>query len=150
MRVVTMALLAAGLTGPALAQSGPVAVTDAWSRASTPGAQTAAIYVTVTSAEPDRLTGVTTPVAATAEVHQSRMDHGVMQMRPVPGGLAVTPGTPIHMVPGSYHIMLMGLKQPLQQGTQIPLTLTFEHASAVTVQATVASPGASAPPPARK
>jgi copper(I)-binding protein len=50
------------------------------------------------------------------------------------------------MAPGGYHIMLLGLKQPLIQGEQVPLTLTFEHAGPVTVQASIAGPGASAPP----
>ena len=144
-------LAAAGLlvTLPALAQPANVAVTQAWSRATTAAAQTGAIYVTVTASQPDRLTGASTPAAATAELHVSRMDHGVMQMRPVPDGLPVTPGTPIRMVPGGYHLMLTGLKQPLKQGDHIPVTLTFEHAGPVTADAVVAGPGASAPPPGR-
>lgn len=135
------------LHGVAAAQPATVAVTEAWSRATTGAAQTAAIYVTVTASEPDRLTGAATPVAAMAELHQSRMEGGVMEMRAVPGGLPVAPGTPIHMAPGGYHLMLMGLKQPLTIGDHIPVTLTFEHAGAVTTDAVVAGPGASAPPP---
>ncbi len=145
-RVALPVLLALSFGSPVVAQPAPVAVTEAWARASTPSAQTGAIYVTVTAAEPDRLTAVSTPFATQAEVHENRMNNGVMEMRAVPGGLAVTPGAPIHMTPGGYHIMLMGLKQPLKQGGQVPLTLTFEHAGAVTLQASVAGPGASAPP----
>ncbi|WP_158743788.1 copper chaperone PCu(A)C [Acidisphaera sp. L21] len=146
MRLMLSALVLAALSTAALAQSTGVAVTQAWSRASTPAAKTGAIYVTVTAGGPDRLTGASTPVAETAEVHQSKMTNGVMEMRPVEGGLAVTPGTPIHMAPGGYHIMLLGLKQPLQQGSHVPLTLNFEHAGAVNVEAVVAGPGASEPP----
>ena len=146
MRFVLPTLLVIGLASPAQAQSGAVAVTEAWSRASTPAAQTGAIYVTVTAAEPDRLTAVSTPYASKAELHESKMSKGVMEMRAVTGGLPVTPGAPIHMAPGGYHIMLMGLKQPLKQGGQVPLTLTFEHAGPITVEASVAGPGASAPP----
>ena len=142
-------LLAGGFVAvclPALAQPAGVAVTEAWSRATTGAAQTAAVYVTVTATEPDRLIGASTPVAGTAELHQSRMADGVMEMRPVPGGLAVTPGAPIHMAPGGYHLMLMGLVQTLKQGDHFPVTLTFQHAGAVTAEAVVAGPGASAPP----
>jgi copper(I)-binding protein len=146
MRFVFPALLAASLAGSAWAQPAPIAVTEAWSRASTPSAQTGAIYVTVTAAEPDRLTAASTPYATKAEVHESTVTNGVVEMRPVPGGLPVTPGAPIHMAPGGYHIMLLGLKQPLKQGEQVPVTLTFEHAGRVTVQADVAGPGASTPP----
>ena len=147
MRLPILIVFAGCLASSAWAQPADVAVTEAWSRATTPVAQTGAMYVTVTASQPDRLTGASTPVAASAELHVSRMRNGVMEMRPVPDGLAVTPGTPIHMAPGSYHLMLMGLKQPLKQGDHVPLTLTFAHASAITVDAVVAGPGASAPPP---
>ena len=149
MRLLSYIAPAILLAGAAAAQPAAVAVTDAWSRASTPSAQTGAIYVTVTASQPDRLIGASTPAAAEADIHQSRMRAGVMEMRPVPDGLPVTPGVPIHMAPGGYHIMLTGLKQPLKQGDHVPLTLTFQHAGAVTVQAVVAGPGASAPPPGK-
>ena len=146
MRPLLLALAGLAVFSPAFAQPAEVAVTEAWSRATTGAAQTAAIYVTVTATQPDRLTGASTPAAATAELHQSRLEGGVMEMRPVPDGLPVAPGTPIHMAPGGYHVMLMGLKQPLRLGDHVPVTLTFEHAGAVTTQAVVAGPGASAPP----
>lgn len=149
MRLPALIMFAAILATSAHAQPANVAVTEAWSRASTPGAQTGAVYVTVTASQPDRLTGASTPVAADAELHVSRMRAGVMEMRPVPGGLPVTPGVPIHMAPGGYHLMLTGLTQPLKQGDHVPLTLTFEHAGPITVDALVAGPGANAPP-ARK
>ncbi len=142
--LLTAAILLA--TGAAWAQPPPVAVTQAWSRATTGAAQTAAVYVTVTAAEPDRLTGASTPAASTAEIHLSGMKDGVMEMRPVQGGLPVTPGAPIRMAPGGYHIMLLGLKQPLRQGDHLPITLLFEHAGAVAAEAAVAGPGASQPP----
>lgn len=147
MRLLPIILLAAGVTLPVFAQQGGVTVTEAWSRASTPAAKTGAVYVTVTTGQADRLTGASTAVAEMAGLHQSRMQNGVMEMRPVEAGLPVTPGAPIHMAPGGYHIMLMGLKQPLKQGEHVKLTLKFEHAGMVDVDAVVAGPGASAPPP---
>ncbi len=149
MRTMLIACGFATVNAVASAQPPAVAVTEAWSRATTGAGQTAAVYVTVTAAQPDRLTTVSTPAASMAELHQSRMEAGVMQMRAVPGGLAVTPGTPIHMAPGGYHIMLMGLKQPLKLGDHVAVTLSFEHAGPITADALVAGPGASAPPPAR-
>ena len=141
-------LAAAGLVAslPALAQPASVAVTGAWARATVASAETAAIYLTVTASQPDRLTGASTPAALKTELHETRTVDGVVQMRAVPAGLPVTPGTPIHMAPGGYHVMLVGLKQQLRQGEHIPVTLTFEHAGPVTTDALVAGPGASAPP----
>ncbi len=68
-------------------------------------------------------------------------------MRPVMDGLPVTATAPIHMAPGGYHIMLLGLKQPLKQGDHVPVTLSFAHAAPITTQAIVAAAGASQPPP---
>jgi copper(I)-binding protein len=129
---------------------GTIAVTNAWARATAGLAATGAIYCTVTATEPDRLTGAFTPVAATAALHQTSMDHGVMRMRPV-DGLAVAPGTPVTLAPGGYHVMLTGLKQKLVTGESFPLTLTFQHAGAVKTVVMVERPGASGPagqPPA--
>ena len=92
MRVAAAATLAMLLAMPAWAQPATVAVTGAWSRASAGPAQTGAVYVTVTASQPDRLTGASTPAADMAEVHRTRLEHGVMEMRPVEGGLDVTPG----------------------------------------------------------
>ena len=69
--------------------------------------------------QPDGLTGASTPVAATAEVHETTHNNGIMKMRPV----AVVP-VPSHQTvtfsPGGYHIMLMGLKHKLVAGESFP------------------------------
>ncbi len=145
MRLSTLFVIAALAAGPAQAQPS-VTVTQAWSRATTPAATTGAVYVTVTVAEPDRLTGASTSASERAEIHLSRMTDGVMEMRPVMDGLPVTATAPIHMAPGGYHIMLLGLKHPLREGEHIAVTLTFDHAGAITTDAVVAGPGASQPP----
>ena len=38
---------------------------------------------------------------------------------------------------GSYHIMLIGLNRPLVAGEKLPITLKFEKAGVVTVEAKV-------------
>jgi copper(I)-binding protein len=74
-------------------------------------------------------------------------DNGVMRMRPVPG-LPLETGKPVVLKPGSYHVMLMGLKQQLKPGDSFPVTLTFEHAAPVTATVMVGTAGASEPPTA--
>ena len=93
------------------------------------------------SGAPDQLTAASSPVAMKATLHESFDDHGVMKMRPIPA-LPVQPGTPVTLAPGGYHIMLEGLKQPLQPGETFPVTLTFAHAGTITATATVQKPGA--------
>jgi hypothetical protein len=58
-------------------------------------------------------------------------------MRPVPGGLELPPGKPVSLQPGGYHIMLTGVKAPLQGGQSIPVRLTFEHAAPLDIMVTV-------------
>ena len=140
---VAMALLAAL---PALAQQpAPVAVRDAWARATAPGASTGAVYLTLTSPAGDKLTGVTSPAAPRAGLHETRMDGGIMRMRPVEGGLDLPPGLPVTLAPAGRHIMLEGLTAPLRQGGTVPLRLTFQNAPPLDVQAQVQAAGARGP-----
>jgi copper(I)-binding protein len=123
-------------TVAAAAETG-ITVDKVWARPSAGAAKTSAAYFTVSDAgKPDRLTGVSTPAAAMAELHETINDNGIMKMRGVPG-IALEPGKPVIFAPGGYHVMLMGLKQPLKVGDTFPLTLTFEHSAPVTVNVPV-------------
>jgi hypothetical protein len=145
--ILVAALLAAS---PAMAQtssppSSTVQVQGAWARATTPHAQSGGIFLTLTDqGAPDRLVGAATPVATTAEVHQTANDHDVMKMEAVPT-LDLPPGKPVALTPGGYHIMLMGLKQQLKPGDTFPVTLTIAKAPPVTTTVTVGKAGASGP-----
>jgi len=134
------------VAAPVLAQAQAVQVDNAWARATAAGAMSGGIFLTVTdTGAPDRLVGVSTPVAATAELHETVNDNGVMRMRPVPG-LALEPGKPVVLQPGSYHVMLMGLRQQLKPGDSFPVTLRFEKSAPVTATVMVGTAGSSAPP----
>ncbi len=122
----------------ALAAQNGIDIEDAWSRVAMQGG-TGVVYLTITDiGTPDRLVSITAPVATTAELHESFSEQGVSKMRAVTG-LAVAPGKPTMLAPGGYHIMLMGLKQPLKEGDSFPVTLSFEHSGPIT--ATVAVRG---------
>lgn len=138
--LATLALLAAISPARAATDTAPV-VEKAWARATSDLAQNGAAYLTVTSPIGDQLVGVASPAARQVEVHQSINDHGVMEMRPVPA-LPLPAGTAVQLAPGGYHAMLMGLTRPLHVGDHFPLTLTFEHAGAITTDVTVERAGA--------
>ncbi len=144
-----------------------VSVTDVWSRATAEGATTGVVYLTLESPVDDALVSasVPEPVATMAQLHETTSDDsamsgsddmstemdsemsedtsdtmagGMMGMRevtsiPIPAGDSVT------LEPGGYHIMLMGLAGPLEDGQTFDVTLTFETAPAQTVTATVRS-----------
>ena len=126
---------------------GTIQVGKPWSRATPKGAKVAGAYMTITNkgSEADRLIGASTPVASQAEVHQMAMDKGVMSMRPVPGGLEIKPGQTVMLNPESFHVMLMGLRQPLTQGERIKATLDFAKAGKLDLEFVVESMGAQAP-----
>ncbi len=132
--------LLALLAGPALADD--IAISDAWSRATPPGAKTGVVYLTVTDkGAADSLTAVATPVAEMAMLHESKTVNGISQMRPVETA-PVSADAPLKLAPGGYHIMLEGLKQPLKAGESFPVTLTFAQAGAVTATVEVRALGA--------
>ncbi|MGM9487139.1 copper chaperone PCu(A)C [Ideonella sp. YS5] len=100
-------------------------VADAWARGTVPQQQASGAFMRITSAEGGKLVGVSSPVAATVEVHEMKMDGGVMKMGAVPS-LDLPAGQAVELKPGGYHVMLMGLKQQLKAGDKVPLTLTIE------------------------
>ena len=83
-------------------------------------------YGEIRSTSIDRLIKAKSSAASVVELHEHINDHGVMRMREVKTGLAINPSTPTVMKPGGYHIMLIGLKAPLEAGTTIDLSLEFE------------------------
>jgi copper(I)-binding protein len=68
--------------------------------------------------------------------------NGVMQMRQLADGLPVPAGGSVVLKPGSYHVMLIGLKKPLTAGETFPLTLTFAKAGNISVTVAVQAIGA--------
>ena len=56
-----------------------------------------------------------------------------MEMSPVEGGLEIPAGGSVELKSGSFHVMLIGLKEDLTSGTSYELTLTFEKAGDVTI-----------------
>jgi copper(I)-binding protein len=120
----------------AVAADAGLTVEQPWSRPAAAG-QTGVIYLTVKdTGAPDQLIGVRTAVSDDAQLHETKMQGTVMQMRPVQAA-PVAPGEPLILAPGGYHIMLMNLKQPLKEGDTVPVTLLFQKAGAVTAQAVV-------------
>jgi copper(I)-binding protein len=140
-RVHAAALPGGAPFGVILAADDGISVPEAWARASAGPASTGAAYITLKGgARPDQLVAASTPVAASAEVHETTGDNGVMKMRPVPV-VPIPPGQTVTFTPGGTHIMLMGLKKPLAAGQSFPLTLTFTHAAPVTVEVKVRALG---------
>jgi hypothetical protein len=138
LRALGLLLMLLALTALPASAASPIAVTEIWAPPALKGAPTAAAYFTLVNrgTEPDRLVGLSSPDAARTELHRETIENGIMRMRPLPG-LDLPPGQPVSLVPGHAHIMLIGLKQPLQAGDRFTLTLTFAKAPPLTVSGEV-------------
>ncbi|MBV9362231.1 MAG: copper chaperone PCu(A)C [Betaproteobacteria bacterium] len=125
----TALLLVAFIAAPAMAQ---VTVTDAWTRATAPGAQIAAGYMTIKNAgkAPDKLVSASSPVAEKVETHVTVKEGDIFRMREVKG-FDIPAGGSYELKPGGAHLMLMNVKAPLKEGDKVPLTLRFERAGEV-------------------
>lgn len=119
-----------------------VSVEEPWVRAApqaeSEGGGRSAAYMVLRngSDEDDALVSASSEVANVVEIHQSAMDNGVMRMRPVEK-IGVPARGEETLEPAGYHIMLMGLKQDLLEGSEIGLRLRFEQAGEVAVQVPV-------------
>jgi len=144
-------VLALGGTAAAEEYSvGTIQIGNPWTRATPKGSTVAGAYMTITNkgSAPDRLVGGSSAVADRFEVHSMVMDGGVAKMRPVDGGLEIKPGETVELKPGGFHVMLTGLKQPLDKGQKIKATLEFAKAGKVEVEYMVEALGAASPSPA--
>jgi copper(I)-binding protein len=145
LNLTAIGLLALGAMTAAQAEDMSLMASGAWSRPTASAAMAGVVYLTITdSGAPTTLVSVSTPIAAQAEMHQSLMQNGMMEMLPVKS-LPIAPGTPITFSPGGYHIMLTGLTQALAAGQSFPLTLTFADGGRVTTTVTVQPMTADAP-----
>ena len=122
------------------AAPGTVTVADAWCRPTPNGARAGGCYVTLTAGSDDRLLSVSTALAESAQIHEMKMENGVMSMGELKDGLPLPAGQKVELKPGSTHVMLMGLRDPLVDGGVASFTLTFEKAPAIGVHAEIKQP----------
>lgn len=117
-----------------------VEIKDGWVRTAVPGQTATGAFMTLTAQDGARLVGGSSPAASVTELHEMKMDGDIMRMRPVQGGLTLPAGQAVQLKPGSYHLMLMGLKAPLPPQATVPLTLVFEDAKGVKSTQDIALP----------
>lgn len=124
--------------------AGTLKIDHPWTRVTPPGAKVAGgfLKITNTGTEADRLLGGSFALSDRVEVHEMKVEDGVMRMKEVSGGLEIPPGGTVELKPGSYHVMFMGLKSSPKEGERVEGTLTFEKAGAVEVAYAVEPLGA--------
>jgi copper(I)-binding protein len=126
---------------------GSIQISQPWARATPKGASSGAAYMTVTNSgtAAQHLNCVSSDAATECQIHEMTMNGGVMKMRPLQGGLEVKPGETVMLKPGGFHVMLVGLKGPLQAGKSLHATFKVEGGDTVQVAFPIAAIGAPAP-----
>ena len=134
------------LTTPALAheeKSEHLTIYHPWARATASSQKVGAVFMKISTngTNSDRLIGGHSPDAEIVQIHSHTMDNGIMRMRPVDGIIIPAEGQAV-LLPGGFHLMLIGLKAPLFEETVIPLTLEFEKAGSIEIGVVVEAAGA--------
>jgi len=135
--VVLLAALALSACGQAAAEVADVEAHEYWARSGMMGGN-GAVYMQLHNhtATDDALVGASSDVAEAVEVHLSQMNNGVMEMIPQEK-IDLPADGEIELKPGSYHIMLIGLKQDLKAGDKISVTLHFQNHADITLEVPV-------------
>ena len=123
-----------GMAQPVVA--GEIMFSSLQFRATVGSMSSSAAYVSVMNhgKMADRLLDATSNLARKTELHLMEMDNGVMRMRPIEGGIDLPAGETIHLAPGGYHVMLIGLNAPLTAGSIFEITLVFQNAGEKTIK----------------
>jgi len=134
--LLTALLIAGNVLAADAADS--VTVTDPWIRQSPAVAQAAGAFMIIKNggAKDVKVVKAENPASKVTELHNHFHEGGMMKMRAIPA-LDIKAGGEAVLKPGSLHVMLIGLKAPLEVGKVVPITLTFEDGSHKVVEATV-------------
>ncbi|WP_439573342.1 DUF1775 domain-containing protein [Phreatobacter sp.] len=120
-----------------------IRIEQPWTRATPGGARVGGGYLRITNTgqAADRLVAGQVTFAERVEIHEMAVAGGVMTMRNLPDGLEIPAGQTVELKPGGYHVMFMGLRQPLTEGQVVKATLTFARAGTIEIDFRVGSVG---------
>ena len=128
-------------------RSAKLDVKDAWTRDTIGRTANAAIFMTITSEQADRLIRASTPIAKKTDLMTISDGNGAMEMKFLKG-IDIPANEPVSLNSGGLHVWLADLKLPLRAGQTFPLFLKFEKAGQRRIIVSVISPAA-APPMSR-
>ena len=108
-----------------LAAQAGVEISGAWARATAPGQEVGAAFMTLKSSDNASLESAASPIVKSVQIHRMSMDNGVMKMRML-DSLPLPAGKSVKLDPDGLHLMLLGLKKPLKEGDKIEISLTLK------------------------
>jgi copper(I)-binding protein len=137
--LLAAALVVVACGGGAGAGAAGPSISDAWVRPPMGPDRPAAGYLAITGgSEADALIAASSPIASDTQVHETTAGMSGMAGMQEVDRIEVTAGTTVRLEPGGYHIMFMDPDATmLTVGETVEITLTFETAGDVTVEAEV-------------
>jgi len=108
------------------ARNSSLEIEGAYAKPSLKGVEVGVAFATISnqSKVEQKLVRVSGSVSKTIEIHTHEMKGGMMSMRQI-SELPIPPQGRVELKPGSYHLMLIGLKRPLEVGDSFELELHF-------------------------
>jgi copper(I)-binding protein len=113
------------LASNAWAGAGDVMIDKVWMRESVPGQKSATVMLNLSVTKAARLMSLSSPVAEAGEIQDVVMIHGKPQSGAVNSMKLPAHSTTLFGTRGVY-LTLVGLKQPLNVGDRVPLTLVVD------------------------
>ncbi len=115
---------------------GALVIDHPWSRETMASAMVAAGFMSITNngQEDDRLTEATAEISGMVQLHEMKLENGVMKMSEVLDGIVIPAGQTVELKPKSLHLMFMHIKAHPKQGGMFKGTLTFEKAGTVEIE----------------
>ena len=140
MKKVLFVFLVLGLTLTACASEATLEITDVWARPGLKDGNSGVFFLINNQTKSEvKLISADSEISAFVEVHKSYMEDEVMKMEKQEF-VTVSAESELSFKPGSYHIMLIGLKNDLTVGTEFEVTLNFEDQESQTVNVVVTEP----------
>ncbi len=105
-----------------------ITVTHAWSRAVPVAGMTGAGYMKIENSNNKdiRLIAIEADIAQHTSLHETIRENDMVSMQAVENGILIPAKSQVELQPGGLHLMLMRLKQPLEEGQQVPIKLIFD------------------------
>jgi periplasmic copper chaperone A len=130
-------LFLSGCAAKPAASIGPIQVFDPWVRVAKSGDNTGSfMLIKNTGSQSDRLLKVECGVSMMTGLHETIMDGDVMKMSEIPA-LDIPANGQVELKSGGYHVMMMSVSQDLKEGEMMKMTLTFEKAGPLEIEAVI-------------
>ncbi|MCH9816445.1 MAG: copper chaperone PCu(A)C [Actinomycetia bacterium] len=117
------------------AEAATLAVAEPWAKASE--GPMSATFGVVTNDSDSAITIVSADTSASdrTELHETVQSDGVSTMREKDGGFTIAPQESLTLEPGGNHIMIMDIKEPIEVGDDVTVTLNLAQGDPITFTA---------------